>query len=96
MGRLLTYTCDRCKASWPSSDNSAQLWTVQIYSKCDVGNHYGTLNATGRAAEWCRACYETLGFVPQIVSKPAVLPELTIEEKLREIIRSVVQEEMPQ
>ena len=95
MGRLLTYTCDRCKTSWPSS-NDDQLWTVQIYSKCDVSSHYGTLNATGCAAEWCRACYETLGFVPQIASKPAVIPELTFEVKLREFIRSVFQEEIPQ
>lgn len=94
MSRLLTYTCDRCQKSWPSTDPNAQLWRIQVHAACDVKNYAGGMNQTGPVAEWCRACYETLGFVPQVETKGQQLPEMTLEDKLREIIRSVVQEEV--
>ena len=86
-----TYKCDRCGHEQPTH---SQMWNVGV--ACD---HWNGRSAFPRSvAMWCRACVDALCLInepppPKAGEPPVVEPSL--EDKLREIIRTIVQEEMP-
>lgn len=90
-----TYTCDRCKAVV----DKGKLFTI-IFSATSVNGsaQYGTqtiYNSYSSPAHWCRDCLHSSGFFkpqkPEPGSdKPA--PPATIEELIRELIASALEE----
>lgn len=86
-----TYTCDRCGAS---QITDTQLWAVGVVV---VSWGFAPSSHGGRpTALWCRKCVDELQLLgrskPETVITIAPL-DVTLEDKLREVIRVIVAEE---
>jgi ribosomal protein L40E len=85
-----TYQCDRCGAKQSVSD---QMWFVGTICY-HFRSSYGTYPPRATAL-WCRKCADELNLVtarPEPKAGVVAEPEMTIEDKLREIIRTLVAE----
>lgn len=95
-----TYKCDRCSKEQPTSD---QMWQVAICCDHYPRGQYRTYGSTDIKAEtlWCRDCCLKFNLVGDWVKlwrgsdTTTPPPPPTFEDQLREIIRTIVQEEMP-
>lgn len=83
MASVTTYTCDRCAKE--STDNGF-LHQVSIV----VRKHYGECVRHGQ--EWCSECITSVGIeLPSVHGRSndtAPIPQPTIEDIIREIVRS--------
>ena len=80
---VTTYTCDRCGVTQNKSD---QMWHIGI----DL-YHFGQHPSPYRQQQalWCRQCVADVGVSFPTERGPAAMPvEATLEDKIREIIRS--------
>lgn len=86
MGITTTYECDKCGHE---QDTDEQMWGIGIVVTYPgkPGNYFSREHKL-----WCRKCAEELGQLkrlPERKDKP--VPELTFEDKLREIIREEIE-----
>ena len=86
---ITTYQCDRCGTKEAKPD---QMWRVGVLCY-HVDSQPGPLY-TFPAQLWCRPCADLY----QLISPPKVVPDnvtpvVTLEDKLREIVREIVQED---
>ena len=87
MSIITTYTCDRCGHKQTTPE---QMWNVGI-SRNAFGSPYPGSSVFNQL--WCRACCDQF----QIVTVPAptkALPDpplMTLEEKIREIMRDEIE-----
>lgn len=83
-----TKTCDRCPAS---GDEQFELFRVTVGIK-----HNGTMNylqdTAKRGQDWCRVCCIEMGVFPplQRVDATPIVPEPTLEEMIKLIIREEI------
>jgi hypothetical protein len=87
--------CDRCSKEQESSE---QMWWVgthiSSYSYGSKGNEYA-LPLDKQL--WCRSCAINTGFMVRTKPENGAVtptPEPTLEDKLRQVIGQIVQEEM--
>ncbi len=83
------YRCDRCGYKQPKPE---QMWNVGTvcFHHGDTPNLYSLLACTKL---WCRACVNTYQLIVDPPTKPDAPPPLSLEDKIREIIRETVAEE---
>lgn len=81
-----TYECDRCHKT---QTTDKQMWQVGIQCHCMelIDPHY---SRTVRSQQlWCRACCDEYSLISERpMNAPAAMPEVTLEDKIRELIRS--------
>ena len=83
------YQCDRCGHE---QSNDTQMWSIAIA----VEHRAHIYNATSFRAQkyWCRACGDKFNLVvdpPKPSTGEPQKPEVTFEDKLREIIREEIE-----
>jgi len=98
LSEVRKWFCDRCKQEIDGRENLGttpwQLWSVTISV-----NHYGhrpSLSADKKnTIELCRPCCEELqllGFAPVAKEGVEPIPDVTIEDKIREIVSLILDE----
>lgn len=84
-----TYTCDRCQVV---QDTPEQMWHLQVVTK--------SVGVTGQAywfppkdtKVWCRKCCVELQIWREPKPGDPVAPPLTLDEQIRDIVYTEVQE----
>ena len=86
-----TYTCDRCNHS---QENSLQMWEVCLFvvSYPIRPNVYLPTNLPQDKQLWCRRCIDKLQLLGYHLAekKEPPIPEVTFEDKIREIVEESV------
>jgi hypothetical protein len=91
MSIVVTYTCDRCGHQ---QTDDTQMWRIGLkveHLPKPAKFDYWELNA---APMWCRECVDQLqllGFKPNSTKEIPATVEITLEEKIREIIREEIE-----
>ena len=81
------FQCDRCKKE---QNNSTQMWHVGV-----VCYSFGTQMSAATKSHirlWCRECCDKFNLIGSPVVKEIPFPEITLEDKIREIIREELQD----
>ncbi len=96
-----TWTCDRCQKK---QDTPEQMWKVGFKVASADNRHSAAVDAMpdiysmANASLWCRDCIDSLELISRPKPKERDVeppPEITFEEKLREIIRSEIEASRP-
>lgn len=75
--KVITYTCDRCKASDTTNKIDINDVTVTVLYR----------NNAKMKADWCRKCLNEVGLNESIPEVKRIEPAPTIEDIIREIVR---------
>jgi hypothetical protein len=89
MGIITKWVCDRCKAS---ADTHNQMWYVSVGY---VSVEYYSIRPTKRNEQlWCRKCCDDFQIItdqPKQKEGEPPAPVMTLEDKVREIIREEIE-----
>ena len=81
------FSCDRPGCGHTQED-STQMWELQV----SLSHYPGTFDypTTKKQALWCRKCVEEFGMlpIPETSITVPIIPPPTIEDLVREIVRS--------
>jgi hypothetical protein len=94
------YKCDRC--GWEQASDGfhgvtechdRQIWTIAVVYVGTVRTIQGYSQSTAKQAHWCRNCMDEFGgiFIKKQKDPPKI-PDPTIDDYIREIIREEVRE----
>ena len=88
------YKCDHCGHTQDTSD---QMWSIAIALWHGCSSTFYSQPSTPRGIQhWCRKCVEVFGLLPPKVAKPEeVIGDPTLEDIIRELIRSEIAEIKP-
>ena len=88
MSIVTTYTCDRCSHQQTTAD---QMWNVAISYQHEATHAFSPSVRSKQL--WCRNCCNKFNIiVDSPKTKDVEAPrEITLEDKIREIIRDVVE-----
>jgi hypothetical protein len=91
MSIVVTYTCDRCGHQ---QTDDTQMWHIGLkveHLPKPAKFDYWELDA---APMWCRECVDSLqllGFRPKQIKENPPPVEITLEEKIREVMREEIE-----
>ena len=77
MSKVITYTCDRCKAS----DQTDKIDLIMV----ELHTFYRT--SVVKKSEWCRRCLNEMGIDESMPEVKRIEPLPTLEDIVREIAR---------
>lgn len=89
MSKITTYACDRCQTIVAAQDSLYRVG-VMCYHQSSYAQPVQTVEGT---ADWCRPCCDALQLTGYRKPAPGKQgpQELTLEEKIREIMREEIQ-----
>jgi hypothetical protein len=97
------YTCDNCGRE--VKDAGDQLWSLGIVRRhvitvgtpCSYTTYGNEVIVPTEKQDWCRSCVEKLGLLPLTPpNEPEKVKELTLAEKLYNIVAEIAVENAPE
>lgn len=97
--KTINLTCDRCKATETVSDESKsklKLAIIGIAAPADSNYCYNVEMATVKnQQEWCEKCRKEMHLIYLNDKEKKEIPEPTLEQQLAEVLRCMIQEQIP-